>query len=86
MRKALYLALAIMGTTTAAFAQQGNPPAAGDRSGQSFEQRKQQILQRMDQRIQAMQKNRDCLAQAQDDKAARAFRPERRHRGPAGGK
>lgn len=85
MKKALYLALAILGTTTAAFAQQGTPPA-GAKSGQSFEQRKEQLLQRMDQRIQALQKNRDCLAQAQDDKAARACRPERRQRGPRGGK
>jgi hypothetical protein len=81
MRKALTLALAILGTTTAAFAQQGTPPA-GAKSGQ----RKEQLLQRMDQRIQALQKNRDCLAQAQDDKAARACRPERRQRGPRGGK
>ena len=86
MKKALYLALALIGTSTAAFAQQGNPPAPGDKGGQSFEQRKQQILQRMDERIQALQKNRDCLAQAQDDKAARACRPERRQRGPRGGK
>ena len=75
MKKALYLALAIMGATTAAIAQQGTPPAGGDRGGQSFEQRKAQMLKRMEERMQAMQMSHDCLAQAQDEKAARACRP-----------
>ncbi len=73
MKKALYLALALMGTTAAAIAQQGTPPAGGDR--QSFEQRKAQMLKRMEERMQTMQKTHDCLAQAQDQKAARACRP-----------
>src|SRR6266705_4952921 len=75
MKKALYLALALMGTTAAAIAQQGTPPAGADKSGQSFEQRKAQMLKRMEERMQAMRKSHDCLAQAQDEKAARACRP-----------
>jgi hypothetical protein len=75
MKKTLYLALALMGTTTAAIAQQGTPPAGADKSGQSFEQRKEQMLKRMEERMQTMQKTHDCLAQAQDEKAARACRP-----------
>src|SRR2546422_1106850 len=85
MKKALYLALALMGTTTAAIAQQGTPPAGGDRGGQSFEQRKAQMLKRMEERMQAMQKTHDCLAQAQDEKAARACRPKGRNGGANGG-
>ena len=81
MNKALYLALALMGATTAAIAQQGTPPA----DGQNFEQRKEQMLRRMDERMQALQKARACLAQAQDEKAARACRPARQHGGPEGG-
>src|SRR2546426_8701625 len=81
MKKAFYLALALRGTTTAAIAQQGTPPAGGDRGGQSFEQRKAQMLKRMEERMQAMQKTHDCLAQAQDEKAARACRPKGRNGG-----
>src|SRR2546428_13040221 len=85
MKKALYLAPALRGTTTAAIAQQGTPPAGGDRGGQSFEQRKAQMLKRMEERMQAMQKTHDCLAQAQDEKAARACRPMGRTGGPMEG-
>ena len=81
MKKALYLALALIGATTAAIAQQGTPPAGGDRGGQSFEQRKAQMLKRMEERMQTMQKSHDCLAQAQDEKAARACRPKGRNGG-----
>ncbi len=86
MKKALYLALALMGTSTA-FAQQGTPPAGAPKSGQSFEQRKEQILKRMEERMQAMQKTHDCIQQAQDENAARACRPARgqyRGGGPRG--
>ncbi len=61
MKKALYLALALIGATTAAIAQQGTPPAGGDKGGQSFEQRKAQMLKRMEERMQTMQKSHDCL-------------------------
>jgi len=77
MNKAFYLALALMGAAPAVIAQQGTPPAGG----QTFEQRKEQMLKRMDERMQMMQKARACLAQAQDDKAARACRPARRPEG-----
>jgi hypothetical protein len=79
MNKALCLALALTGAATAALAQQG--PA----SGQNFAQRGEQMLKRMDERMQAMQKVRDCVAQAQDERAARACRPARQPGGPEGG-
>jgi len=84
MKKALYLALALMGST-AAFAQQGTPPAGAPKTGQSFEQRKEHMLKRMEERMQTMQKTHDCLQQAQDEKAARACRPAHARRGPGGG-
>jgi hypothetical protein len=77
---ALALALALTGATTLALAQQGKP--ADGKSPQSFADRKQHMLERMDQRIQSMQKARECLSQAQDEQAARACRP---HGGHAGG-
>src|SRR6266571_4366316 len=58
MKKALYLALALMGTTAAAIAQQGTPPAGGDKGGQSFEQRKAQMLKRMEERMPSDGQNR----------------------------
>ncbi|HEY6862438.1 MAG TPA: hypothetical protein VI319_00950 [Burkholderiales bacterium] len=68
-KKAIILVLALAGASTVATAQQ--PPPQGK---PTFEERKQHMLERMDQRIQAMQKARDCLAQAQDQQAARACR------------
>jgi hypothetical protein len=84
-KKALYVALALMGATTVAMAQQQGKPAEGGKTPPSFAERKQHMLERMDERIQSMQKTRDCLAQAQDEQAARACRPARgpmRHGGP----
>jgi hypothetical protein len=78
-KKAVVLALALAGATTVAMAQQQGTPAEGK---PSFADRKQHVLERMDQRIQAMQKARECLAQAQDEQAARACRSAR---GPHGG-
>lgn len=80
MNKAFYLALALTGASTVAIAQQDIPPAGG----QNFAQRKEQMLRRMDERMQLMQKVRACLAQAQDDRAARACRPARQPGGPDG--
>ena len=74
--QALALALALAGAGGVALAQQGKP-AEGGKTPPSFSERKQNMLARMDQRIQAMQKARDCLAQAQDEQAARACRPAR---------
>ena len=73
MNKTLYLALALMGAATAALAQQGTPPPGG----RNFAERKEQMLKRLDERMQAMQKARACLVQAQDESAARACRPPR---------
>jgi hypothetical protein len=67
---AIALALALAGATGLAVAQQGKPADGKP----SFADRKQHMLERMDQRIQSMQKARDCLAQAQDEQAARACR------------
>jgi hypothetical protein len=72
-KKAIALALALAGATTVAMAQQGKP-ADGGKAPQNFTERKQHMLERMDQRIQAMQKARECLAQAQDEQAARGCR------------
>jgi hypothetical protein len=83
MKKALF-ALALMGAATAAFAQQGTPPADGGKGHPSFAERKQHMLERMDQRIQALQKGRNCLAQAQDETAARACRPAGKEGGMGG--
>ena len=79
--KAIALALALAGATTVAWAQQQGKPADAGKAPQSFADRKQHMLERMDQRIQAMQKARECLAQAQDEQAARACRAH----GPRGG-
>ena len=76
-KKAIALALALAGATSVAWAQ--DKPADGK---PSFAERKQHMLERIDQRIQAMQKARECLAQAQDEEAARACRS---HRGPRQG-
>jgi hypothetical protein len=79
-KKAIALALALAGAATVAAAQQASPPEGKP----SFADRKQHMLERMDQRIQSMQKTRDCLAQAQDEQAARACRPARPHGGMGG--
>jgi hypothetical protein len=73
--QAIALALALIGTSGVALAQ--DKPAEGGKTPPSFAERKQHMLERMDQRIQTMQKARDCLAQANDEQAARACRPAR---------
>lgn len=83
MKKALFLAFAPTGATTV-LAQQATPPAGAP--GPNFEQRKEQILKRMEARMQALQKAHDCVQQAQDENAARACRPERRERRYGGGR
>ncbi len=80
-KQAIALALALAGATTVAWAQQQGKPADAGKTPPSFAERKQHMLERMDQRIQAMQKTRDCLAQAQDEQAARGCRQH----GPRGG-
>jgi len=75
-KKTIALALALAGATHVAWAQ--DKPADGR---PSFAERKQHMLERMDQRIQAMQKARECLAQAQDEQAARACRPREQRSG-----
>ena len=72
--RAIALALALVGTSGAVLAQ-GKPDSG--KTPPPFAERKQHMLERMDQRIQTMQKARDCLAQASDEQAARACRPAR---------
>jgi len=81
MKKALFVAFALMGATTV-FAQQGTPPGGdGDKTGPNFEQRKAEILKRMDARLAQFQKARDCVQQAQDRTALRACDPRHGKRG-----
>jgi hypothetical protein len=82
MKKALFVAFALMGATTVFAQQQGTPPAGGD--GQNFAQRKAEILKRIDARIQQGQKTRDCVQQAQDKDALRACDPRHGRRGYRG--
>ncbi|HEY6239619.1 MAG TPA: hypothetical protein VIW78_02145 [Burkholderiales bacterium] len=84
MKKALFVAFALMGATTV-FAQQGTPPAGAGKDGQTFEQRKAEILKRMDARMQEFQKARDCVQQAKDRDAMRACDPRHGGRGYGGG-
>jgi hypothetical protein len=84
MKKALYLAFALLSATTAAIAQQGTPPAGTGMDGQSFEERKERMLKRMEARMQAMQKAHDCIRQAQDEKATRACGQGYRLKGSGG--
>ena len=67
----------------AAFAVDQKQPQTeqkGDQA-QKFQENKQRILERMDQRIAALQKARSCVAQAQNKDAAKACRPEHEHEG-----
>jgi hypothetical protein len=84
MKKALFLAFALMGATTVFAQQQGTPPAGGD--GKNFAERKAEILKRMDARLAQFQKARDCVQQAQDRDAMRACDPRHGKRGYGGGK
>lgn len=79
MKKALFVAFALMGATTVFAQQQGTPPAGGD--GQNFAQRKAEILKRMEARMQNLQKAHDCVQQAQDREAVRACDPRHGKRG-----
>jgi len=73
--QAIVLALAVIGASGVALAQ-GKPDSSG-KTQPTFAERKQHMLERMDERIQTMQKARNCLAQANDEQAARACRPAR---------
>jgi hypothetical protein len=86
MKKALYLALGML-FASSAFAQQNTPPAGapGQERPQDFQQMKQRLLERMGRRIDAIQKAKSCVQQAQDAQALRSCRPsEPRRGGPDG--
>lgn len=86
MKKALVLAFALMGATSV-FAQQGTPPGGDEgKTGPNFEQRKANILKRMEARMQQLQKTHDCVQQAQDGAALRACDPRHGERGYRGGR
>jgi len=81
MKQALFLVLPLL-MSTAAFAQQEpNEPQGGQGRPQNFQEAKQRMLDRIDQRLTTLQNARNCVAQAQDPQALRACRPER----PEGG-
>ncbi|HXZ96908.1 MAG TPA: hypothetical protein VEG37_07690 [Burkholderiales bacterium] len=76
MIKAFFVAIAMLASTTA-LADQAQPQTGqkGDQA-QNFQERKQHLLERMDQRIAALQKARGCVAQAQDRDAVKQCLPE----------
>jgi len=76
------LAMLVSATSLADQAQTQNPQK-GDQA-QNFQENKQRMLERMDQRIAALQKARSCVAQAQNKDAAKACRPEHEHEGYRG--
>jgi TolA-binding protein len=64
--------------------QQGGQPYGGQggQDQESFEQRKQKLVQRMQDRIADMQHRLSCVQQAQDADAVRECFPRRGERGP----
>ncbi|MFI4923412.1 MAG: hypothetical protein ACHP6J_06840 [Burkholderiales bacterium] len=68
------LAMLVSATSLADQAQTQNPQQ-GDQA-QKFQEHKQHMLDRMDQRIAALQKARGCVAQAQNKDAVKACLPE----------
>ena len=64
----------------AAFAaDQGKQPTEQKGDQAKFQEKKQHYLERIDQRIAALQKYRGCVAQAQDKNALKGCRPEHEH-------
>jgi len=91
MKKALFLVLPLL-ISTAAFGQQqsgpqgvqAQPGAGAAQNGQgrpNFDERKQHMLDRIDQRISTLQNARNCVAQAQNPQALKACRPHREEGG-----
>ncbi|HUL40679.1 MAG TPA: hypothetical protein VLV32_02050 [Burkholderiales bacterium] len=76
MHKVIFVVLAMF-MSGAVLAQTQPPAAQQPNQAQNFQERKQHILERMDQRIAALQKARDCVSQAQDKDAVKACFPKR---------
>ena len=71
----IVFSLSLLPTAFAADQKQPQTEQKGD-TAQKFQDNKQRILERMDQRIAALQKARGCVAQAQNKDAVKACRPE----------
>lgn len=77
MKKILFVASAVLISSTA-FAQQqnGSPGEQGQNRQQKFQEIKQRMLDRIDQRINTLQDAKSCVEQAQDPQALKACRPQ----------
>ncbi len=75
--KNVLFAVLVMLVSVAFAADQKQPQTEqkGDQA-QKFQEYKQHMLERIDQRIAALQKARNCVAQAQDKESFKACRPE----------
>ena len=81
MKKTLLVVFAVI-LSAPVFAQQEQNGAQGAQPGgqgqnqQRFEERKQKILQRMNERLEKIQANINCVNQAQNPQALKACRPQ----------
>ena len=71
----IVFALSLLPTAYAADQKQPQTEQKGD-TAQKFQEHKLRMLERIDQRIAALQKARGCVAQAQNKDAVKACRPE----------
>ena len=71
----IVFALSLLPAAFAVDQKQPQTEQKGD-TAQKFQEHKQRMLERIDQRIAALQKARGCVAQAQNKDAVKACRPE----------
>lgn len=77
MKKILFVALAII-LSAGARAEQKQPQGGQQGGpGQEFQDVKNRMLDRVDHRIDALQKMKSCIEQARDPQSLRDCRPER---------
>ena len=91
MKATFIAACAVFMFSNPVFAQQGEGQKGGkgEPTPEQFQQRKQEMLNGLDRRIQMLQQAKACLQKAQNREQARACRPEggeRGEKGPRGGK
>lgn len=81
MKKLLLLALLLIPAPAmaedAAKTPDAPPPHEGAMKGKNFEERKAEILKRMDKRLEEAKKRHACVEAAKDPEALRACMPER---------
>ncbi len=80
MKKTLLVVFAVI-LSAPVFAQQqngtqGGQPGEQGQNQQRFEESKQKILQRMNERLERIQANINCVNQAQNPQALKACRPQ----------